>query len=314
MEKDARIYVAGHKGLVGSAIVRNLQDRGFHHLVCRTHDELDLTDYQKVGEFFQSENIDYVFLAAAKVGGILANSQYPAEFIKENLMIEINVIDWSYKTGVRKLLFLGSTCIYPRMAEQPIRESELLNGTLEPTNEAYALAKITGIKMCESYNKQYGTNYISVMPTNLYGPNDNYNQVTSHVLPALVRKFYDAKRSGDPYVTVWGTGRPKREFLHSDDLADACIYLMDHYDGPDIVNIGVGKELTIRELAERIKKIIGYTGEIRFDTSKPDGTPRKMIDVSKLNDLGWKATISLDQGLERTYREFLLNLNEIVDR
>ncbi|MDF2911083.1 MAG: GDP-fucose synthetase [Sporolactobacillus laevolacticus] len=305
MEKDATIYVAGHRGLVGSAIVRNLKAKGYYHLVYRTHAELDLTDYQKVGQFFEEQHIDYVFLGAAKVGGIMANSLYPAEFIRDNLMIETNVIDWSYKTGVKKLLFLGSTCIYPKFAEQPIKESELLNGKLEPTNEAYAMAKITGIKMCESYNKQYGTNYISVMPTNLYGPNDNYDYKTSHVLPALVRKFYDAKMNHEPYVVVWGTGRPKREFLHSDDLADACIFLMNHYDGAEIVNIGVGKELTIRELAEKIKKLIGYEGDIHFDSSKPDGTPRKIVDVTKLHNLGWVNNISLDEGLERTFQDFL---------
>lgn len=305
MEKDAKIYVAGHKGLVGSAILRTLEAKGYHNLVYRTHAELDLTDNREVGAFFQDEGIDYVFLAAAKVGGIMANSRYPAEFIKENLMIETNVIDWSYKTGVRKLLFLGSTCIYPKFAEQPIKETELLNGKLEPTNEAYAIAKITGIKMCESYNKQHGTRYISVMPTNLYGPNDNYDYMTSHVLPALVRKFYEAKVNHTPYVVVWGTGRPKREFLHSDDLADACIYLMNHYEGNEIVNIGVGKELTIRELAEKVREVVGYMGDIHFDPSKPDGTPRKIVDVTKLNDLGWKANITLDQGLKRTYHDFL---------
>ncbi|MDD9148990.1 GDP-L-fucose synthase [Sporolactobacillus sp. CQH2019] len=311
MEKDAKIYVAGHRGLVGSAIVRNLEARGCRNLVLRTHAELDLTDYRAVGALFQNESIDYVFLAAAKVGGIMANSSCPAEFIKENLMIETNVIDWSYKTGVKKLLFLGSTCIYPKFAEQPIKESELLNGKLEPTNEAYAIAKISGITMCRSYNKQYGTRYITVMPTNLYGPNDNYDYMTSHVLPALVRKFYEAKINHDPYVVVWGTGRPKREFLHSDDLADACVYLMDHYDGDEIVNIGVGKELTIRELAEKIKEVIGYTGDIRFDSSKPDGTPRKIVDVTKLSALGWRANISLDQGLKRTYRDFLDSFSRI---
>ncbi len=311
MEKDAKIYVAGHRGLVGSAIVRNLEARGCRNLVLRTHAELDLTDYRAVGALFQNESIDYVFLAAAKVGGIMANSSCPAEFIKENLMIETNVIDWSYKTSVKKLLFLGSTCIYPKFAEQPIKESELLNGKLEPTNEAYAIAKISGITMCRSYNKQYGTRYITVMPTNLYGPNDNYDYMTSHVLPALVRKFYEAKINHDPYVVVWGTGRPKREFLHSDDLADACVYLMDHYDGDEIVNIGVGKELTIRELAEKIKEVIGYTGDIRFDSSKPDGTPRKIVDVTKLSALGWRANISLDQGLKRTYRDFLDSFSRI---
>ncbi|MCO7124204.1 GDP-L-fucose synthase [Sporolactobacillus shoreicorticis] len=305
MEKDATIYVAGHRGLVGSAIVRNLKAKGYHNLICKTHAELDLTDNQKVGQFFKEHSIDYVFLAAAKVGGIMANSLYPAQFIQENLMIETNVIDWSYKTGVKKLLFLGSTCIYPKFAEQPIKESELLNGKLEPTNEAYAMAKITGIKMCEAYNKQYGTNYISVMPTNLYGPNDNYDYQTSHVLPALIRKFYDAKFNHEPYVTVWGTGTPKREFLHSDDLADACIFLMNNYNGEEIVNIGVGKELTIRELAEKIKKLMGYEGDIHFDSSKPDGTPRKIVDVTKLHNLGWIDHISLDEGLEKTYQDFL---------
>lgn len=313
MEKDARIYIAGHRGLVGSALVRNLEAKGYHNIVRRTHEELDLTDYRQTGAFFQKEQIDYVFLAAARVGGILANDRYPADFIRDNLMIEMNVIDWAYRTGVRKLLFLGSTCIYPRMAAQPIRESELLNGRLEPTNEAYAMAKITGIKMCEAYNKQYGTHFISVMPTNLYGPNDNYDPLSSHVLPALIRKFDEAKRSNRPYVSVWGTGRPTREFLYSDDLADACVYLMNSYDGTEMINIGVGKELTIRDLAERIKRVTGYTGEIRFDTSKPDGTPAKMSDISKLRRLGWEAGISLDEGLEKTYRNFLERYSEVTN-
>ncbi|TGA99954.1 GDP-L-fucose synthase [Sporolactobacillus shoreae] len=313
MERNAKIYVAGHRGLVGSALVRNLQNKGFAGIICRTHEELDLRDYQQVGKFFRNEQVDYVFLAAAKVGGILANSRYPADFIRDNLMIETNVIDWAFKTGVKKLLFLGSTCIYPRMAEQPIKESELLNGKLEPTNEAYAMAKITGIKMCQAYNQQFGTRYLSVMPTNLYGTNDNYDLSSSHVLPALIRKFHEAKRNSAPYVTIWGTGQPKREFLHSDDLADACVYLMNHYDGSDIVNIGVGKELTIGELAERIRRLVGYQGEIHFDESKPDGTPRKIVDVSKLNALGWKAKISLDEGLERTYQDFLHSFSGVLD-
>lgn len=313
MEKNSGIYVAGHRGLVGSAIVRNLQKQGYNRIITRTHEALDLTDYQQAGVFFREEQIDYVFLAAAKVGGILANSRYPADFIRNNLMIEINAIDWAYRTGVKKLLFLGSTCIYPRMAQQPIKESELLNGRLEPTNEAYALAKITGIKMCQAYNRQYGTHFIAVMPTNLYGPNDNYNPQTSHVLPALIRKFDEAKRSSAPYVTVWGTGRPKREFLHSDDLADACVYLMNHYDDSEVVNIGVGKEMTIRALAEQVKKVIGYTGQIHFDASKPDGTPRKIVDVSRLNGLGWEAKIALDEGLERTYRDYLNSFSEVSE-
>jgi GDP-L-fucose synthase len=308
MELGSKIYIAGHKGLVGSAIVRKLIEKGYTNLVYRTSQELDLRDKNQVDVFFREETPEYVFLAAAKVGGIVANSEFPADFIRDNLLIETNVIDAAYRIGVKKLLFLGSTCIYPKHAPQPLKEEYLLTGPLEPTNDAYAIAKIAGIKMCESYNKQYGTNYISVMPTNLYGPNDNFDLKTSHVLPALLRKFHEAKMNNLPYVEVWGTGKPLREFLYSDDLADACIYLMNKYDGNEIVNIGVGKDLSIKELALKIKRIVGYEGEIKFDTSKPDGTPRKLVDVTKLNCLGWKASTSLDEGLKKLYEWFLDNV------
>ncbi|MGG3692569.1 GDP-L-fucose synthase [Heyndrickxia ginsengihumi] len=312
MEKTAKIYVAGHKGLVGSAIFRKLQEQGYTNLVYRTSKELDLRNPNAVEEFFGEEKIDYVFLAAAKVGGIVANNEYPADFIRDNLLIQTNVIDSAYRHGVKKLLFLGSTCIYPKLAPQPLKEEYLLTGELEPTNDAYAIAKIAGIKMCQSYNKQYGTKYISVMPTNLYGPNDNFDLKTSHVLPALIRKFHEAKINNDPYVEVWGTGAPLREFLYSDDLADACVYLMNHYDGDEIVNIGVGKDLPIKELAEKIKNVVDYEGEIQFDTTKPDGTPRKLVDVTKLNSLGWQATTSLEEGLKKAYTWFLENEKEAI--
>ncbi|EEL79467.1 GDP-fucose synthetase [Bacillus cereus AH1271] len=305
MKKDSRIYVAGHRGLVGSAILRKLEEQGYTNLVYKTSKELDLRDPKQVEEFFQTEKIDYVFLAAAKVGGIVANNQYPADFIRDNLMIQTNVIDSAYRSGVEKLLFLGSTCIYPKLAPQPLKEEYLLTGELEPTNEPYALAKIAGIKMCESYNRQYGTKYISAMPTNLYGENDNFDLHTSHVLPALIRKFHEAKENNAEFVEVWGTGTPLREFLYSDDLADACVYLMNNYEGNEIVNIGVGKDLSIKELAEKVKATVGFTGELRFDTSKPDGTPRKLVDVTKINALGWKATTSLDEGLKKAYDWFL---------
>ncbi|MBW5448367.1 NAD-dependent epimerase/dehydratase family protein [Cohnella sp. CFH 77786] len=305
MDKNASIYVAGHRGLVGSALVRALESQGFGRIVRRTSQELDLRDAQAVRELFEREEIDYVFLAAAKVGGIVANNDYPAEFIRDNLLIQTNVIDAAHRAGVRKLLFLGSTCIYPKMAPQPLREEYLLTGTLEPTNEPYAIAKIAGIKMCQAYNRQYGTRFIPVMPTNLYGPNDNYDPDTSHVLPALIRKFHEAKLLSLPYVTLWGTGTPRREFLHADDLADACLFLMDSYEDDEIVNIGWGRDISIAELAERIKEIVGYGGEIRYDPQRPDGTPRKLVDVSKLEALGWKARIPLEQGLKDTYEWYL---------
>jgi len=304
MDKNSKIYVAGHRGLVGSALKRRLESKGYSNLILRTHRELDLTNQQEVNEFFEREKPEYVFLAAAKVGGILANNTYPAEFIYENLMIEANIIHASYRYGVKKLLFLGSSCIYPKLAPQPLKEEYLLTGPLEETNEAYAIAKIAGIRLCKHYNQQYGTNYISVMPTNLYGPNDNFDLETSHVMPALIRKFHEAKTKNEPEVIVWGTGKPLREFLHVDDMADACVYLMENFNMDDIgefVNIGVGKDITIGELAELIKEIVGFKGEIRRDLSKPDGTPQKLLDVTKLNSLGWKAKISLKDGIKQTY-------------
>ncbi len=307
MNTDSKIYVAGHRGLVGSAIVRKLQEKGYTNLVYRTSKELDLRDKTSVDHFFAEEKPDFVFLAAAKVGGIVANNEYPADFIRDNLLIQTNIIDAAYRNDVKKLLFLGSTCIYPKLAPQPLKEEYLLTGELEPTNDAYAIAKIAGIKMCQSYNRQYGTEYISVMPTNLYGENDNFDLHTSHVLPALIRKFHEAKETNAPFVEVWGTGTPKREFLYSDDLADACVYLIDNYSGNEIVNIGVGEDLPIKELAEKIKEVVGFTGEIQFDTTKPDGTPRKLVDVTKLNSLGWKATTSLEVGLKKAYQWFLDN-------
>lgn len=308
MKKSSKIYIAGHRGLVGSAIVRKLEEKGYTNLVYRTSKELDLRDKNAVDTFFSEEKPEFVFMAAAKVGGIIANNEYPADFIRDNLMIQTNVIDASYRNTVKKLLFLGSTCIYPKLAQQPIKEEYLLTGELEPTNDAYAIAKIAGIKMCQSYNRQYGTQYISVMPTNLYGPQDNYDLRTSHVLPALIRKFHEAKESNAASVEVWGTGTPKREFLYSDDLADACVFLMNNYSGNEIVNIGVGKDLPIKELAEKIKDVVGFKGEIHFDTSKPDGTLRKLVDVTRLNTLGWQATTSLDEGLKKAYRWFLENV------
>lgn len=308
MNKESKIYVAGHRGLVGSAIVRDLERKGYNNLVYRTSKELDLTNRNQVDEFFEQETPEYVFLAAAKVGGIVANNDYPADFIRDNLMIQTNVIDSSYQNGVKKLLFLGSTCIYPKMAPQPMNEDSLLTGVLEPTNEPYAIAKIAGIKMCESYNRQYGTEYISVMPTNLYGSNDNFDLQSSHVLPALIRKFHEAKLQSAPTVEVWGTGTPRREFLYSDDLADATVYLMNTYTGNGFVNIGVGKDISIKELAEKVKDTVGYQGDIVFNTSKPDGTPRKLVDVQKLNSLGWEAKTSLDEGLKQAYDWFLKNI------
>lgn len=312
MELTSKIYVAGHRGLVGSAIVRKLKEQGYNNIVVRTSKELDLRDKLQVDTFFEEQQPEFVFLAAAKVGGIVANNTYPADFIRDNLMIQTNVIDAAYRKGVKKLLFLGSTCIYPKFARQPMNEAALLTGELEPTNEPYAIAKIAGIKMCESYNRQYGTNYICAMPTNLYGPNDNFDLETSHVLPALIRKFHEAKLRNELYVEVWGTGAPKREFLYSDDLADAVIYLMNHYHGNQFVNVGVGKDISIKELAEKIQKVVGFEGEIKFNPSKPDGTPRKLVDVTKLNKLGWYATTSLEDGIERTYKWFLENGLETV--
>ncbi|MGQ3477944.1 MULTISPECIES: GDP-L-fucose synthase [Paenibacillus] len=304
MDLHSNIYVAGHNGLVGSAIVRALQEAGYRHIITRTSRELDLRNKEAVDHFFETETVDYVFLAAAKVGGILANNEYPADFIRDNLLIQTNVIDAAYRANVSKLLFLGSTCIYPKFAPQPLREEYLLTGELEPTNEAYAIAKIAGIKMCQSYNRQYGTRFISVMPTNLYGPGDNFDLQTSHVLPALIRKFHEAKLNQSPTVEVWGSGTPRREFLHSDDLAEACLFLMNNYEGNEIVNIGVGEDISIRELAERVKNVVGYEGEITFNTSAPDGTPRKLVDVSRISELGWSARISLEEGLRSVYQAF----------
>lgn len=305
MELDSKIYVAGHRGLVGSAIVRKLEALGYGHLIYRSSRELDLRDSRQVERWFAEQRPEYVFLAAAKVGGIAANDDYSADFIRDNLLIQTNVIDAAHRHGVRKLLFLGSTCIYPKHARQPIREDELLAGHLEPTNAAYAVAKIAGITMCQSYNKQYGTRFISAMPTNLYGPNDSFDLRQAHVLPALLRKFHEAKASGARQVTVWGSGRPRREFLHVDDLADACVFLMNRYEGSEIVNVGRGEDLTIAELAERIGRLVGYEGDIVYDRSKPDGTPRKLVDISRLKELGWEARIPLEEGLRSTYDWFL---------
>jgi len=301
MDKQSKIYIAGHRGLVGSALMRELTKQGYSNIITRSHTELNLIDQAAVKEFFAAEKPEYVFLSAAKVGGIGANSTTPAEFIYQNLMIGTNIIHNAYKNGAKKLLFLGSSCIYPKLAQQPIKEESLLTGELEPTNDAYAMAKITGIKMCQAYNKQYGTKYISVMPTNLYGINDNFNLKTSHVFPALIRKFHEAKVNNESTVTVWGTGTPVREFLFVDDLAEACVYLMNTYDDGKIVNIGTGIGVTIRELAESIAKVVGYTGKLVFDPSKPDGTPVKINDVTYLNSLGWKAKINLLQGIKLTY-------------
>jgi GDP-L-fucose synthase len=308
MKYNSKVYIAGHKGLVGSAIKRNLEDKNYSNLIYSDIEEFDLQRQEQVENFFEKERPEYVFLAAAKVGGIGANNTFPAEFIYSNLSIEVNVVHAAYKYGVRKLLFLGSSCIYPKYAPQPMKEDSLLTSPLEPTNEAYAIAKIAGLKMCRYYNQQYGTNFISVMPTNLYGPKDNYNLETSHVLPALIRKFHEAKINNNPYVELWGTGSPKREFLYVADLAEAVVFLMERFDYPDIgeiINIGVGQDVTIKELAETIKEIIGYPGELKWDKSKPDGTPRKLLDISKITKLGWKPAISLKEGIKRTYRDFL---------
>lgn len=304
MNTDSKIYIAGHRGMVGSAIMRNLQKKGYTNIVTRTSAELDLRNQQAVADFFAKEKPEYVFLAAAKVGGIQANNIYRADFIYENLMIQNNVIHQAYVSQTKKLMFLGSSCIYPKMAPQPLKEEYLLTGLLEDTNEPYAIAKIAGIKLCESYKRQYGCNFISVMPTNMYGPNDNYNLSNSHVLPALIRKFHDAKESKAPFVEMWGTGTPMREFLHADDLGDACVFLMNTYDGEQFVNIGSGTDLTIKDLALLIKDIVGYTGEIKHDLSKPDGTPRKLMDVSYIHSLGWKHKIELPEGIRQVYEDF----------
>lgn len=304
MEKNKKIYIAGHRGMVGSAIYRKLKAEGFTQFVQRTSAELDLRDQAAVRAFFETEKPDYVFLAAAKVGGIVANNTYRAEFLYDNLMIQSNIIDSAYRNGVEKLMFLGSSCIYPKMAPQPLKEDYLLTGLLEPTNEPYAIAKIAGIKMCDAYRSQYGANFISVMPTNLYGPNDNYHPENSHVLPAMIRRFHEAKLNGLDEVVIWGTGTPRREFLHVDDLADACYYLMQNYNEPGLVNIGVGEDISIQELATLVAKIVGYQGRISNDTSKPDGTPRKLMDVQKLTNQGWKARIGLEEGITSVYAEF----------
>jgi len=303
MEKSSKIYIAGHRGMVGSSILRALQSKGYTNFVLKTSAELDLRNQQAVADFFVIEQPDFVFLAAAKVGGIVANNTYRADFIYENMMIQSNVIHQSFLNRVKKLLFLGSSCIYPKLAPQPLKEEYLLTGLLEPTNEPYAIAKIAGIKMCDAYRSQYGCNFISVMPTNLYGPNDNYDLSNSHVLPALLRKFISAKREGVESVTIWGTGSPLREFLHADDLAEACLFLMDRYNESGLVNIGVGEDISILDLAKLVKKIVGFEGEIQLDNSKPDGTPRKLMDVSKLNGLGWKASTSLEEGIKMVYEE-----------
>lgn len=308
MNKDSKIYVAGHRGLVGSAILRALEKQGYTNLIYRTSSELDLRNRDAVNNFFKEQHIDYVFLAAAKVGGIAANNDFPAEFIRDNLLIQTNVIDSAYVNGVKKLLFLGSTCIYPKFAPQPLKEEYLLTGELEPTNEPYAIAKIAGIKMCESYNRQYGSTFISAMPTNMYGPNDNFDLKTSHVLPALVRKIHEAKENGSATVEIWGTGTPKREFLHSDDLADACIFLMNNYEGNEIVNVGVGEDIAIKDLALMIKDIVGFQGELVFNSSVPDGTPRKLVDTTKINGLGWKASIPLEEGIRAVYEDYRSSL------
>ncbi|MGM9506505.1 GDP-L-fucose synthase [Larkinella sp. GY13] len=305
MNKNSKIYVAGHRGMVGSALVRSLVAKGYQNMITRTSSELDLRNQAAVADFFADEKPDYVFLAAAKVGGIWANNTYRADFLYDNLLIEANIIHSAYQNSVEKLLFLGSSCIYPKLAPQPLKEEYLLSGYLEATNEPYAIAKITGIKLCEAYRSQYGCNFISAMPTNLYGPNDNYDLQGSHVLPALIRKFHEAKISNQPFVEVWGTGSPRREFLHADDLADACVFLMETYNDELFVNIGTGEDVTIRELAELVKETVGFEGELRWNTDKPDGTPRKLMDVSRLHALGWKHQTDLKTGITTTYQDFL---------
>ena len=321
VDPHALIYVAGHRGLVGSALMRALRARGFDNIITRTHAELDLTDQQSVRAFFAEHQPDYVFLAAARVGGILANNNYPAEFIHENLAIQVNVIHEAWRSGAKRLLFLGSSCIYPRDCAQPMKEEYLLSGPLEATNRPYAVAKIAGIEMCWAYNRQYDTRYLAVMPTNLYGPGDNFDLQNSHVLPALIRKMHEAKHRGDSAVTVWGTGKPRREFLHSDDMAAACVYLMtlpeDQYisllsdDTPPLINIGCGEDVTIRDLAGLVKRVVGFEGELVFDTTKPDGTPRKLLDVSRLNGLGWRPRLSLEEGIHDAYRWYLAHAPQL---
>lgn len=305
MNKSDKIYIAGHRGMVGSAISRKLKEEGFENIIARSSEELDLRNQQAVNNFFREEKPDYVFLAAAKVGGIVANNTYRAEFIYDNLMIEANIIHAAWNQSTKKLMFLGSSCIYPKLAPHPLKEDYLLSGYLEETNRPYAIAKITGIELCDAYRAQYGCNFISAMPTNLYGPNDNYHPQNSHVLPALLRKFITAKVEEKPYVEIWGSGTPKREFLHVDDLADACYFLMQHYNEPGLINVGVGNDISIKNLAVLVKEIVGYTGEIKMDTSKPDGTPRKLMDVSKLNNFGWRAKINMEQGIKMVYEEIM---------
>lgn len=312
MDKHSKIYVAGHNGMVGSAIVRALSHKGFSSIVVKSSRELDLRNQRAVEEFFTKERPDYVFLAAAKVGGILANNTYRAEFLYDNIMIQSNVIHQSYMAGVKKLLFLGSSCIYPKLAPQPLKEEYLLTGLLEPTNEPYAIAKITGIKMCDAYRAQYGCNFISAMPTNLYGPNDNYDLQKSHVIPALLRKFHEAKILQQPSVTIWGTGKPLREFMHVDDLANACVFLMSNFNSEGFINVGTGEEISILDLARLVGNVVGFEGEIVLDTSKPDGTPRKLLDVSKLHQEGWKHGIKLTQGLKEVYENFIHNYERAI--
>lgn len=312
--RGARIYVAGHNGLVGLALVRALQRRGYEHLICLRRRELDLRDQKAVQSFYKAERPEYVFVAAAKVGGILANDRHPADFLYDNLMIEANLIHGAYQVGVSKLLFLGSTCIYPRLAPQPLQETSLLTGPLEKTNEWYAVAKIAGIKLCQAYSRQHGCRFISAMPTNLYGPGDNFDLESSHVLPALIRKFHEAKEAGAPSVEVWGTGNPRREFCHVDDCAEACLHLMDSYEDPEIINIGVGKDISIRDLAELVKRAVGYSGEMVFDLSKPNGTPRKLVDVGRLLALGWKPRISLERGIRGTYEWYVSRSSDAAPR
>ena len=307
MKLSAKIYVAGHNGMVGSAICRELINKGYNNLIFKSSEELDLRNQQSVQNFFEQQSPEYVFLSAAKVGGILANSTYKADFIYDNLMIQNNVINSSYNSGVKKLLFLGSSCIYPKMSEQPIKEDYLLSGYLEPSNEPYAIAKIAGLKLCQYYKEQYGCDFISLMPTNLYGINDNFDLNNSHVLPALIRKFHEAKIDKKPYVELWGSGTPMREFLYVDDLAEASVFLMNNYSDSSLVNVGTGKDLSILDLATKIKDIIGFSGEIKWDTSKPDGTPKKLLDVSKINNLGWRAKTSLSEGIKRTYSWYVQN-------
>lgn len=304
MQPSSKIYIAGHSGLVGSALVRKLKERGFTNLIFRSRKEMDLTNQHAVDDFFAEEQPEYVFLAAAKVGGIHANNSYPAEFIYSNLQVQMNIINAAHQLKAKKLLFLGSSCIYPKYTPQPMREDALLSGKLEPTNEPYAIAKIAGIIMCQSYNRQYGTDFISVMPTNLYGPNDNYHPENSHVLPALIRRFHEAKENNDPKVVIWGTGNPTREFLYSDDLADACIFLMEKHTGNEIVNIGSGIEVTIKDLAQKVKEAVGYEGELDFDVTKPDGTPKKLLDCSKIHSMGWRHKVELEEGIRLAYEDF----------